>query len=82
VQIDTAIKFVLLVVKSHGCLLFSLLGLKIGVSIAYNVGIMEAISSDIFSAENGRIELLVGGFEDIGTGLLHSLLTFLLEGYN
>ena len=55
----SAIEFVLLVVKSHGCLLISCVGVNDVVSITYTAETKGATSSDIFPVENGPIEMLV-----------------------
>jgi hypothetical protein len=72
VQINAAIKFVLLVVKSYGCLLISCVGVNDVVSITYTAETKGATSSDIFLVENGPIEMLVGDRENIRAGLYTS----------
>ena len=52
-QVDAAIKFVTLIVKSHGLPFFSFSGLMIGVSIAYTAESKGATRSDIFRPRMG-----------------------------
>ena len=80
-QIDSAIEFVLLIVESHGCLLFSFSGLMIWVRATYTVELKGATSSGIFPVENGpqfacrRPEKYQGGL------IVLTVLTF-TQGHN
>jgi hypothetical protein len=71
-QIDAAVKFVTLIVKSHNLPPFSFSGLMVGVSIAYTVEFKEATRSDIFRLRMG-LQFARRRPENIGPGYRHLL---------